>query len=180
MATRAVLTPPGVASFLNLKTPRAFTDGAKPRYGMNIIFDPAAQRTKEYAELEKAIQECIKARWPVKVPPNLRSPFRDGGEKEGQYEGYKKGDVFINPWTEMKPGVVNRDRQDMVDLDEVYAGWLCRANVRPFVYENGANRGVSLLLDSVQFLRPGKRLDGRKAASESFPDDEYTQDDEMV
>jgi hypothetical protein len=32
----------------------------------------------------------------------------------------------------------------------------------------------------VQFLKPGKRLDGRRAASESFPDDEVGSDDEPV
>ena len=39
---------------------------------------------------------------------------------------------------------------------------------------------VPLLLDAVQFLRPGKRLDGRKAAAESFPDDQDAMADEPI
>ena len=41
----------------------------------------------------------------------------------------------------------------------------------PSPSDQGGNKGCGLFLDSVQFLKPGKRLDGRKAASESFPDD---------
>ena len=108
----------------------------------------------------------------------MRSPFHDGAEKAGVYEGYKAGDVFISPWSKDKPGAVNAQKQDIIDWTEFWAGWLVRANVRPFAYDQGGNKGCGLFLDSVQFLRPGKRLDGRKAASESFPDDEESE--EMV
>jgi hypothetical protein len=171
MATRSILTPPGVSSFLNLIKPRAFAENSEPRFSITLIFDKAAQAREEFKELEKGIDAAVKERWPNKVPPNLKSPFREGGEKAGVYEGYHKGDIFISPWSKDKPGVVNAMRQDIIDFSDIYAGWLARANVRPFAYETGGNRGVGLFLDSVQFLREGKRLDGRKAASESFPDD---------
>jgi len=172
MATKAVLTPIGTASFLNLKEPRAVVAGGDLRYSITLIFDKAAQRTKEFQALEAAINEALRQKWPNKLPPGLRSPFRDGAEKEGQYEGYKSGDIFISPWTKDKPGVVDINRQDVIDFSEFFAGWTARANVRPFAYDQGANKGCGLFLDNVQFLRPGKRLDGRKAASESYPDDQ--------
>lgn len=176
----AVLTPPGVASFLHLIEPQAVpNDPNKKRYSLVMIFDKAAQARPEWKKLEAAIDAAIKSRWPGRVPPGLQGPFRDGAEKQHQYDGYHAGDVFIQPWSKSKPGIVNIDRQDMLDLEEVYAGWTCRANVRPFAYDTAGKRGVGLLLDSVQFLRPGKRLDGRKAASESFPDD-LEDDDERV
>jgi hypothetical protein len=179
MATRSVLTPTGIASFLNLKEPRSIVEGGEPRYSFTLIFDKAAQATPEFRRLEQAIDEALHQKWPNKLPNGLRSPFRDGAEKAGKYEGYKAGDLYISPWTKDRPGCVDINRQDIIDWSEFFAGWTARANVRPFAYDQGANKGVGLFLDSVQFLRPGKRLDGRKAASESFPDD-VAADEEMV
>lgn len=176
----AIITPPGVASFLHLEEPQPMPgDPNKKRYSIVIIFDKAAQARPEWAALEKGIDAALRARWPGKLPVGLKGPFRDGAEKASQYEGYHPGDVFIQPWSKSKPGVVNIDRQDMLDLDEVYAGWTCRASVRPFAYDTAGKRGCGLLLDAVQFLRPGKRLDGRKAASEAFPDDVEGEDERV-
>lgn len=180
MTTRAILTPAGVTSFLNLAKPRAVVLGGEERFSLNLIFDKAAQHSAAYQELQKACDEAIKERWPGKVPPGLRSPFRDAGEKEGTYDGYVKGDVFIAPWSKNKPGCVNRERQEILDFSEFYAGWTARAFVRPFAYETSGNRGVGMFLDVVQFLKPGKRLDGRKNATEAFPDDQAEDEDERV
>jgi hypothetical protein len=154
MATGRILTPIGISSFINLKEPRAVVVGGEPRYSISIIFDKAAQATELFRNLEQAIQDAVRRKWPNKVPTGLRSPFRDGAEKEGQYEGYKSGDIFISPWSKDKPGVVDINRQDLLDLSDVYAGWTCRAFVRPFAYDAGGDKGVGLFFNSVQFLRP--------------------------
>jgi hypothetical protein len=172
MATQVILTPPGVSSFLNLQKPRAVTEGSEPRYSLTLIFDKAAQRRPEFANLQKGIDEALKERWPGKLPSGLISPFHDGSEKAGQYEGYKAGDIFISPWTKSAPGCVNVRREDIIDWTEFYAGWIARANVRPFAYDKAGKRGCSFFLETVQFLKPGPRLDGRKAASQSFPEDD--------
>ena len=172
MATHAILTPPGVSSFLNLVKPRAIVEGGEERYSLTIIFDKAAQQRPEFAALQRGIDDALKERWPAKLPAGLISPFHDGAEKAGQYEGYKAGDIFISPWSKNKPGAVNNRKEDILTWDEFYAGWIVRANVRPFAYDRAGKRGASLFLDSVQFLKPGKRLDGRKPATESFPDDD--------
>jgi hypothetical protein len=178
MTTHAILTPPGVASFLNLQKPRAVVTGGELRYSLTLIFDKAAQARPEFKLLQQGIDEALRERWPSRLPVGLKSPFHDGLEKEDQYDGYKAGDIFISPWSKDKPGAVNARKEDIIDWSEFFAGWLARANVRPFAYDQGGNKGCGLFLDSVQFLRPGPRLDGRRAASESFPDD--ADSEEMV
>ena len=178
MATTSILTPPGTASFLNLQKARPVVVGGEPRFSLTLIFDKSQQARPEFKTLQQGIDAALKEKWPNKLPVGLRSPFHDGAEKAGVYEGYKAGDVFISPWSKDQPGAVNAQKQDIIDWTEFWAGWLVRANVRPFAYDQGGNKGCGLFLDSVQFLRPGKRLDGRKAASESFPDDEESE--EMV
>jgi hypothetical protein len=176
MATTSILTPPGTASFLNLQKARPVVVGGEPRFSLTLIFDKAQQARPEFGALQRAIDAALKERWPGKLPTGLRSPFHDGAEKAGVYDGYKAGDMFISPWSKDKPGAVNARKEDIIDWTEFWAGWLARANVRPFAYDQGGNKGCGLFLDSVQFLRPGKRLDGRKAASESFPDDEESEE----
>jgi hypothetical protein len=176
MATTSILTPPGTASFLNLQKARPVVPDGEPRFSITLIFDKAQQARPEFKALQLGIDAALKEKWPTKLPVGLRSPFHDGAEKAGVYEGYKAGDVFISPWSKDKPGAVNAQKQDILDWTEFWAGWLVRANVRPFAYDTAGNKGCGLFLDSVQFLRPGKRLDGRKAASESFPDDEESEE----
>ena len=178
MPVSKILTPKGVASFLTLQKPRAISEGAEPKYSINIIFDKAAQATTEFANLQKGIDQAVKEFWPAKLPPNLLSPLHDCGDKAGQYEGYKKGDIYISPWSKLAPGCINARKEDIIDWSEFYAGWIVRANVRPFAYDKAGKRGCSLFLENVQFIRPGPRLDGRKSAAESFPDD--IDEEEMV
>lgn len=178
MASTAILTPPGIASFINLDKPRTLPGvmDAEPRYSINLIFNKEAQRAREFDDLQKAIDAAVKERWPAKIPHGLRSPFRDGAEKEGVYGGYKAGDIFIQPWTKTKPGVVNRHRQDVIDFTEFYPGWTARAFVKPWAYDTAGNKGCLLLLDTVQFLKPGPRLDGR-AVSGDFPEVEEEEEE---
>jgi len=172
MTIKQILTPKGVSSFINLQKPRAIVEGADERYSLSIIFDKAAQQTPEFANLQKGMDAAIKERWPSKVPPGLISPFHEGASKAGLYQGYNAGDIFISPWTKNKPGCVNSRKEDIIDWGEFYAGWIVRANVRPFAYDTAGKRGVSFFLETVQFVKPGPRLDGRKPAAESFPDDD--------
>lgn len=174
MATRSILTPPGTASFLNLQKPRAVVVGGELRYSLTIIFDKAQQARPEFKALQVGIDEALKEKWPARLPVGLKSPFHDAAEKAGQYTGYKAGDIFISPWSKDQPGAINARKEDIIDWSEFFAGWLVRANVRPFAYDQGGNKGCSFFLDSVQFLKPGPRLDGRKPANESFPDDDLS------
>jgi hypothetical protein len=167
-------------SFLNLEKPRLMPGilNAEPRYSVNLIFDKAAQATTEFKDLQDACQNAAKEFFKGKLPPGLRSCFRDGAEKASQYDGYRPGTIFIQPWSKNKPGCVNRARQEIIDYTEFYAGWTGRAFVRPFAYDQAGNKGVGLFLDVVQFLKPGPRLDGRLSATAAFPTDKYSLDDE--
>lgn len=172
-----ILTPPGVASFITLKKPRAITEGAEERYSISIIFDKAAQARPEFSALEQAVDRAAKTRWPNKLPSNLQSPFHDGAEKADQYDGYKPGYIYISPWSKRQPGCIDGNRQTVIDFDEYYAGYIVRANVSPFAYDTAGKRGVLLILESVQFLKPGPRIDGSLPAIDQFPDDGEGQDE---
>ncbi len=165
----ALITPFGILSFPNLFTPRPPAEGADPRYSLTLVFDQQAQASNEFKILKDAVAQCAREKWGNKMPSNLRSPFRDAAEKD--YAGYEEGFIFINAWTKTAPGLVGPSREDILDPNDIWAGQLARASVKPFAYDNSGNKGVAFGLENVQigkFDMP--RLDGRTAAHKAFGD----------
>ena len=75
------------------------------------------------------------------------------------------------PGPRTRPGIVDKNRNEILTKAEVWAGQLARAFVRPFAYDTSGNKGVSLMLENVQIVKADMpRIDGRKSAAESFTD----------
>ena len=161
-----VMTPRFRASFANVFRPgKAMEDGGEPKYGVMMLFDKGADLTA----LKQAAQKAVVDKWgadKAKWPKNLRLPFRDQGEKEG--EAYVKGAYFITATSKQKPGLVDQRNQPIIDEAEFYSGCYARATVRAFAYDKAGNRGVAFGLQNIQKLADGEPLSGRRRAEEEF------------
>lgn len=162
-----VMTPEFRVSFPSVFRPRAPMAGStgEPKYGVTMLFPKGADLTP----LKKAAEAAIVEKWgadKAKWPKNLRTPFRDQGEKE--FEGYEEGAVYINATSKQKPGLVDAKVQEIIDDSEFYAGCYARATVRAFAYDTAGNRGVAFGLQNIQKLRDGDPLGGRTRASQDF------------
>jgi hypothetical protein len=147
-------------------------------YSAVLLFDAKQIKSTAYRILVDAVEDLVRTSFPKGIlGKSIRSPFRDCDEKENFPDGYE---TFISAWSNEKPGVVDNQREDILDSGDVWAGQWARFAVAPFSYENSGNRGVSFYLHHVQIVRSEglKRLDGRKAAQESF-DKEYDEVDEI-
>lgn len=165
---KSVITPNGTLAFPTLFEPRSAVPGQEPRYSAMLLFDEAAQKSKEFKELQNEIAAAAQEKWGNKLPANLRMPIRDASEKS-QYGGFEEGKVFINPWSKQKPGLVGPDNAEIYVKEDVWAGQLARAYIRPFAYEQSGNKGVGLMLEHVQVVKKNMpRTDGRKAATAVF------------
>lgn len=162
-----IITPVGVLSYPSIFQARAVTPGAAPRYSLNLIFDEAAQKSDAYKALSHAIQEEALRFFNKKIPSGCRMPIRDAAEKDAQ--GYGPGKTFIGAWSKTKPGIVGPDNQEILIEQDVFAGQLARAVIRPFGYDNSGNKGVGLYLVHVQIAKmDAPRLDGKQSASQAF------------
>jgi len=169
-------TPIGILSFPTLFTPRtlANTPNAEPRYSLSLLFDQKAQATDEFKGLKKACAQAIDERWGTGKSQDkafvskLRLPFRKCSEKN--YDGYNiPGGLYISPWTKSRPGLIDKNRQEITVPEDVWAGQLARCTVNCRAYAQQGNQGVHFLLNNVQICRTdGKRLDGRKSAPDDF------------
>jgi hypothetical protein len=169
----AINTPYATLSFANIFTPRPRAEGGDPVYSCSLIFDQKAQKSPAYKALHDACVAAAMKEWGDKTSiKSLVMPFRDAGEKS--YDGYHAGHTYISPWSKNKPGVVDKDREDILLPEEVWSGQLVRANVVPFAWAHTGRKGVSLGLNHLQIIesKGRQRLDGRPSATSAFDDGE--------
>lgn len=172
-----MMTPVGVLSFPALFEPKPNDRGEK-RYQLNIIFDADAQKTDAFKKLKAAVDKELQEFFRGKVPSNAHYPIQDCAPKS-DYAGYEKGSVYISAWTKSKPGIVGPSREEITIPDDVWAGQLARATVKPFAWDTAGKKGASFMLNNVQIAKlDAPRLDGRKKATDEFDAlDEATDDD---
>jgi ssDNA-binding protein len=162
-----IVTPNATLSFPVLFAPRPRSEGAKPVYSCSLLFSPEAQKSPEYKAMQTACISAAKAKFGADVKLNsLTFPFRDASEKD--YKGYEDGWIYISPWSEQRPGVVDAQVQDVIDPSLVYAGQIVRASIAPFAWKNSGKMGVSFGLNHIQLVKEGTRIDGRIAANKAF------------
>lgn len=163
-----VMTPEFRVSYPYLFTPQAPMANSvnkDPKYSVVMLFPKGV----DLSVLKKAAEAAIVDKWgadKAKWPKNLRTPFRDQGEKES--DGYVAGAIFVTAASKQKPGVVNAAVQPIIDSSEVYAGCYGRATVRAFAYDNAGNRGVAFGLQNFQKTRDGDSLIGRMKPEQEF------------
>lgn len=152
-------------SFPRVFKAEAFEDQA-PKFTCTMLF----KSTQDLTVLKKAAHAAKVDKWGAdksKWPKKLRSPFRDGNEKE-DLEGYK-GMIYITASNKHRPEVVGRDLSPITEeSDEFYAGCYARATLRAFAYDAKGNKGVSFSLENIQKVGEGERFSGRVKAEDSF------------
>lgn len=169
-----VMTPMFRVSWPNVFKPRKNEMNGKEEYSVVALFPKGADLTP----LKKAAEAAIVEKWgpdKSKWPSNIRSPFRDQGEKGKLVDGkkilpagYEEGAIFLNLKSTHRPGVVDQNVQDIIDESQFYPGCFARATVNAFAYDQKGNRGVSFGLANVQKVKDGDPLSGRPSAVEEF------------
>lgn len=171
-----ITTPEFRVSFPKVFKPELNKLNNKQEFSVVALFPKNA----DLSALKKAAQEALieefgpdKSKW----PKNLRSPFRDQGEKVKTDEqtgkeilppAHEKGAVFMNLKTTQRPGVVDQNVQPILDETQFYAGCYARAQVRVYTYNQAGNAGVNFGLEHLQKTRDGEPLGGRMRAEDAF------------
>ncbi|HER7947796.1 TPA: DUF2815 family protein, partial [Streptococcus pyogenes] len=73
-----------------------------------------------------------------------------------------------------KPGVVDGNRQEIIDTSELYSGIYGRASITFYAFNSNGNKGIACGLNNLQKLRDGEPLGGRTRAEDDFA----TEDDD--
>ena len=80
----------------------------------------------------------------------IKTPLRDGDTERPDDEAYKNC-YFINANSATAPGIVDADRQPIIDHSEVYSGVYGRASINFYAFNSNGNKGIAA--DSIIFRR---------------------------
>ena len=173
-----VVTGVCIFSYLNCWDPKA-VEGGKPKFSVSLIIPKSDTKTVE--KINAAIQAAYeegqsKLKGSGKSAPalsTLKTPLRDGDLERPDDEAYK-GCWFINANSATAPGVVDADRQPIIERSEMYSGVKGRASINLYAYNVNGNRGVACGLNNLQKISDGTPLGGKSRAEDDFT----TEDDE--
>lgn len=164
-------------SYLHVFKPVALTDGADPKFSVCLLIPKSDKETlrKIKAAVEAAKQQGASV-WGGKIPATLKLPLRDGDEERGDQEEFE-GMYFLNANSLQKPGLVDRELNEILDQSELYSGCYGRASINFFPFNTAGNRGVACGLNNLQKLSDGEPLSGRSRPEDDFGDGHGDDDD---
>lgn len=124
-------------SYVNIFRSRAFQEGQTAKYSICLLIPKEDKATvkKIRAAIEAAIQDGISSKWGGKKPGNLKLPLRDGDEERADEAPEYEGMYFLNANSTQKPGIVDKDLNEILDPDEVYSGCWGRASINFYAFE---------------------------------------------
>ena len=163
-------------SYVNAWEPKSINGGA-PKYSISLIIPKSDTKTLEkiQAAIEAAYEEGQgKLKGNGKSVPALsvlKTPLRDGDAERPDDEAYADS-YFINANSGTAPGIVDADRNPIIDRSEVYSGVYGRASINFYAFNSNGNKGIACGLNNLQKIRDGEPLGGKSRAEDDFATEE--------
>lgn len=163
-------------SYANVWEAKSINGGA-PKFSVSLIIPKSDTKTIE--KIKAAIQAAYeegesKLKGNGKTVPALsvlKTPLRDGDLERPDDEAYAKA-YFVNANSGTAPGIVDADRQPILDHSEVYSGVYGRASINFYAFNSNGNKGIACGLNNLQKMRDGEPLGGKTRAEDDFADDD--------
>ena len=136
-----VITGPNTRwSYCNVWQPKSI-NGGTPKYSVSLIIPKSDTVTinKIKAAIEAAYKEGeAKLKGNGRSVPALsvlKTPLRDGDAERPDDEAYANA-YFVNANSATAPGIVDADRQPILDTSEVYSGVYGRASINFYAFNS--------------------------------------------
>lgn len=163
-------------SYVNAWEPKSINGGA-PKYSVSLIIPKSDTKTIE--KIQAAIQAAYdegqgRLKGNGKSVPALsvlKTPLRDGDAERPDDEAYADS-YFINANSGTAPGIVDADRQPILDRSEVYSGVYGRASINFYAFNSNGNKGIACGLNNLQKIKDGEPLGGKSRAEDDFDTEE--------
>ena len=176
--TKVITGPETRWSYANVWDAKSINGGV-PKFSVSLIIPKSDRKTLE--KIRAAIQAAYeegqgKLKGNGKSVPALsalKTPLRDGDTERPDDEAYANA-YFVNANSSTAPGIVDADRQPIIDRSEVYSGVYGRASINFYAFNSNGNRGIACGLNNLQKIRDGEPLGGKSRAEDDFA----TEDDD--
>lgn len=174
MSSTNAMTPKFRVSYPKVFEAELNTLSGKKEFSVVALF----KKGEDITALKKAAHAAAVKKWgpdQLEWPENMKSPFRDQGERAKKIEGkkimppgYEAGAVFLNLKSAQKPGLVNQKVEDIIDETEFYAGCYARATINAYAYDIKGNKGIAFGLGNLQKVSEGEPFGSRTKAADDF------------
>ena len=150
-------------SYANVWNPKAI-NGGTPKYSVSLIIPKSDTVTiqKIKAAIKAAYEEGqAKLKGNGKSVPALsvlKTPLRDGDTERPDDEAYRDA-YFINANSPTPPGIVDSDRQPIIDT-----------SISFYAFNSNGNKGIACGLNNLQKIADGEPLGGKTRAEDDFAD----------
>lgn len=159
-------------SYANVWDPKSINGGA-PKYSVSLIIPKSDTVTVN--KIKVAIQAAYeegesKLKGSDKTVPALsvlKTPLHDGDLERPDDEAYANS-YFVNANSATAPGIVDADRQPILDRSEVYSGVYGRASINLYAFNSNGNKGIACGLNNLQKIKDGEPLGGKSRAEDDF------------
>ena len=183
--TKVITGKHTIMSYLNVNEPKVPLGGGTPKYSVSLIIPKSDTITVEKirAAIRAAYEEGqSKLKGSSKFVPDLediKTPLRDGDKDRKGDEAYKNS-WFVNANSTTKPGVVDADRNPILDSSELYSGIIGRASINFYAFNSNGNKGIACGLNNIQKLSDGTPLGGHNRAEDDFADLDDDDDEDFL
>ena len=163
-------------SYVNAWEPKSINGGA-PKYSVSLIIPKSDTKTLE--KIRAAIQAAYEE-GQSKLKGNgrsvpalsaLKTPLRDGDAERPDDETYANS-YFVNANSGTAPGIVDADRNPILERSEVYSGVYGRASINFYAFNSNGNKGIACGLNNLQKIRDGEPLGGKSRAEDDFAEED--------
>lgn len=172
--TKVVTGPRTRFSYANVWEPKSI-NGGTPKYSVSLIIpkDDTATVNKVKAAIKAAYEEGeSKLKGNSKFVPALdaiKTPLRDGDKERPGDDAYANS-YFINANSSTAPGIVDADRNPIMERSEVYSGVYGRASINFYAFNTNGNKGIACGLNHLMKCRDGEPLGSKSRAEDDFAD----------
>ena len=163
-------------SYVNAWEPKSINGGA-PKYSVSLMIPKSDTKTLE--KIRAAIQAAYEE-GQSKLKGNgrsvpalsaLKTPLRDGDAERPDDEAYANS-YFVNANSGTAPGIVDADRNPILERSEVYSGVYGRASINFYAFNSNGNKGIACGLNNLQKIRDGEPLGGKSRAEDDFAEED--------
>jgi len=170
--TKVITGPKTRWSYANVWDPKSI-NGGTPKYSVSLIIPKSDVKTVE--KIKAAIQAAYEE-GQSKLKGNGRSipalniiknPLRDGDLERPDDAAYQNS-YFINANSATAPGIVDADRNPILERSEVYSGVYGRASINFYAFNSNGNKGIACGLNNLQKIADGEPLGGKARAEDDF------------
>ena len=169
--TKVITGPKTRWSYANVWDPKSI-NGGTPKYSVSLIIPKSdvatVKKIEAYEEGESKLKGNGKSVPSLKV---LKTPLRDGDLERPDDAAYADS-YFINANSASAPGIVDADRQPILERSEVYSGVYGRASINFYAFNSNGNKGIACGLNNLQKIADGEPLGGKSRAEDDFATDD--------